>query len=378
MKKGVKISIVTVCINCVCLIEKTVKSVLEQDYDNIEYIVIDGASSDGTCEVIEKYRNRIAYYISEKDSGIYDAMNKGIKAATGELIGFIGAGDWYEQGAIRAIADTFMVRPADVVYGDVTVVDGTVYKKQDYGKVSLNDMYYYMPIIHPGLFVRTSLQKERPFDTSYRITADYKFLMDLYHRKCTFRYANHGIVYYLLGGVSSTRLAETIRESKRAAYEVLGKDVSEYEAGIKKYYFKNMLMCDPAYLESDPESMSSAIDYLDRWLDKRSLYLWGTGMNLQKCKWILDRAGIGVSAFIDSDSTKWGCRHDGIEIIEPRKMNCTFKALLLITSTKYEEEIKARIKTMNIDKRVEVVCFAEFFDRIADGILAGNDGDFQI
>ncbi len=372
MVNGINISIVTVCFNCVELIEKTVKSVLEQDYENIEYIVIDGASTDGTCDVIEKYRDRIAYHVSERDNGIYDAMNKGIEAATGELIGFIGAGDWYEDGAIKAIADTYMLKPADVVYGDVTVVDGSVHKRQDYGKVSLEDMYYYMPIIHPGLFVRTRLQKEERFDTTYKIAADYKFLMRIYHKGCTFCYANHGIVYYLLGGVSSTRLAETIKESRRAAYEVLSDDVNEHKAGIEKNYLKNMLMCDPMYLEGNSENMKLAVDYLDIWLGSREVYLWGTGMNAWKCKWILDRAGIGINAFIDSDSAKWGCRQDGIEIVEPGKMSCALKSLLLITSTKYEDEIKLRIRDMNVDEGVETVCFSEFFDRIAEGIISGR------
>lgn len=370
MINGIKISIVTVCFNCVELVEKTVKSVLEQDYENVEYIVIDGASSDGTCEVIEKYRDRITYYLSEKDAGIYDAMNKGIKAATGELIGFIGAGDWYEEGAIKAIADTYMLKPADVIYGDVTVVDGTLYKRQDYSNVSLRDMYYYMLIIHPGLFVRTSLQKENPFDTTYRIAADYKFLMGLYHRGCTFMYANHGIVYYPLGGVSSTKLSDTIRESRRASYEVLGKDVTEYESGIEKNYLRHMLMCDPAHLESDSENMNLALDYLGKWLGAREVYLWGTGMNAWKCKWILDKAGIKIKAFIDSDSTKWGCMYEGIEVIRPKKRVSASNPLIIVTSTKYEEEIKAEISSLYIEESVEVACFAEFFGNIAENVIS--------
>lgn len=90
-----KVSVVTICYNSVQFIEKTIQSVLSQTYPNIEYIVIDGGSTDGTKEIIEKYSSRISYWCSEKDRGIYDAMNKGIRKATGEWINFMNSGDCF-------------------------------------------------------------------------------------------------------------------------------------------------------------------------------------------------------------------------------------------------------------------------------------------
>ena len=97
------ISIITVCLNAVETIETTIRSVLQQTYKNVEYIVIDGGSTDGTLQIIEKYRNDISILISEKDEGIYDAMNKGIELARGDYIGIINADDWYEKDAVEHV-----------------------------------------------------------------------------------------------------------------------------------------------------------------------------------------------------------------------------------------------------------------------------------
>ena len=101
MNNSPLISIITVSYNAVKTIEDTITSVLNQTYSNIEYIIIDGASTDGTLEVIKKYQDDISIIVSEPDKGIYDAMNKGIERANGELIGIINADDWYEANAVE-------------------------------------------------------------------------------------------------------------------------------------------------------------------------------------------------------------------------------------------------------------------------------------
>ena len=108
MKETPKISIVTVTYNCKDTVEKTIQNVLKQTYPNIEYIVIDGNSTDGTKEIIERYADRLAYWVSEPDKGIYDAMNKGIKAATGDWILFRNSGDYFfEPSTVEKVFDWY-------------------------------------------------------------------------------------------------------------------------------------------------------------------------------------------------------------------------------------------------------------------------------
>lgn len=112
----VKISVITVCYNAVDTLEKTIQSVLEQTYHNIEYIIIDGGSTDGTVEIIHRYVDYLAYWVSEPDRGIYDAMNKGIERATGEWVNFMNAGDYFYNYDV--ISNVFKVlQKADVMTG---------------------------------------------------------------------------------------------------------------------------------------------------------------------------------------------------------------------------------------------------------------------
>ena len=118
------VTVITVCYNAVSLIEKTIRSVLAQQYEHIEYVVVDGSSTDGTIEIIRKYEAHISHWITEQDEGIYDAMNKGVAMATGEWCIFLNAGDTF--AADDVLNRVFQVpREADVIYGDV-VKNGTV------------------------------------------------------------------------------------------------------------------------------------------------------------------------------------------------------------------------------------------------------------
>ena len=118
-----KISIITVCLNSESTIEQAFNSVLSQDFPDIELIVVDGASTDGTLEIIEKYKNRIGASISEPDQGIYDAMNKGIELATGDVIGILNSDDFYASTSIISqVAKELENEDVDAVYGDVAIV----------------------------------------------------------------------------------------------------------------------------------------------------------------------------------------------------------------------------------------------------------------
>ena len=174
-----KVSVITVCYNAVQGIEKTIMSVLEQTYSDIEYIVIDGGSVDGTLDVIRKYKDKVSYYVSEPDNGIYDAMNKGVRTATGEWITFLNAGDHYYSNT--SVEDVF----SHEILPDTDVVYGFQVHSYDYGKfvrkrLPLTFFNSGMPFGHESSFVRSGVMKRIGFDTSYRIAADYNFFYKLY------------------------------------------------------------------------------------------------------------------------------------------------------------------------------------------------------
>lgn len=177
-----KISIVTICYNSVKYIEKTIRSVLSQTYPNIEYIIIDGGSTDGTKEIIEKYSSKISYWCSEKDNGIYDAMNKGIKKATGEWINFMNSGDCFASE--NALANAMAKKIEDnicVVYCDAIYDYGDYEIK--YVCNRLKDITYKMVFCHQSCLIRTSIHKERPFNLKYKVAGDYDFFYNLYYDK---------------------------------------------------------------------------------------------------------------------------------------------------------------------------------------------------
>ena len=182
-----KVSVVTVTYNCEQVIEETILSVVKQTYRNVEYIIIDGKSTDTTISIIEKYRNYLAYSISEADNGIYDAMNKGIYYATGEWIIFMNAGDVF---ASENSLNEFVERIDEdtiVAYGDIVMqCSGYYYYAKPDG---IENTIHQMPVFHQSAIVRTDYHKKHPFDISFKSSGDYNFFYSCYFcDKCKFQY----------------------------------------------------------------------------------------------------------------------------------------------------------------------------------------------
>jgi glycosyltransferase involved in cell wall biosynthesis len=183
-----KVSIVTVVKNGAETIEETVRSVVGQTYKNVEYLIIDGGSSDRTVEIIKRYEDRVAYWISEPDKGIYDAMNKGIKASTGEVLGILNADDIYaDASGIETVVATMAENNTESCYADLAYVDRkNVHKIVRYWK---GGQFYkerfkrgWMPP-HPTFFVKRGLyQKYGAFNTKFAIAADYELMLRFLYR----------------------------------------------------------------------------------------------------------------------------------------------------------------------------------------------------
>lgn len=198
------VSIITPTLNSEKYLEQTIKSVLSQTYPSIEYIIIDGGSTDGTLEIIEKYKSSIAHFASEPDRGIYDAMNKGVSAAKGELIGIINSDDWYRPEAVELIVSGYQKdREAGVCFGDIEVVsDKLEHLGRVRGRPELVGTYRWR-VIHPSSFVARRVYEKRKYNIDFRLLADYDFFLDLYFSGVKFHYCNEVIAYARAGGKSS-------------------------------------------------------------------------------------------------------------------------------------------------------------------------------
>ena len=182
MKISTKISVVTVSYNCKCIISSTIESVLKQSYPNIEYIIIDGQSTDGTLNVVASYSSKITKVISEPDKGIYDAMNKALKIASGDWIIFMNAGDVFCDNNV--ISKCFADKKSDYA-----VVFGSWYRKSK-DTIVLRDCdkpfyenksrFKSMGFSHQSVFVRTDWARKFPFDLSYKLCADYNMIYSIY------------------------------------------------------------------------------------------------------------------------------------------------------------------------------------------------------
>ena len=202
-----KISIITVCLNCEGLIERTINSVIDQKYPSIQFIVIDGGSSDGTLDVIKRYEDKIDVIISGKDNGIYDAMNKGLDYATGDLIYFLNAGDYLHDSDVCKNIFENMIDSVeyDIMYGDYVYYDNNATKQCSGYRADIPDLLC-KGYCHQTIFAKRSVfLKCGKFNTDYRIYADFDWLLRaLIKYKQKMKYIGIPVVYYLKGGVSET------------------------------------------------------------------------------------------------------------------------------------------------------------------------------
>lgn len=205
-----KVSIITSCFNREKTIAQAIESVLSQDYQNIEYIVVDGASKDNTLAIINRYRGRISHIISEPDNGMYEGINKGIRAATGDIIGLLHSDDFlFSTNTISRIVKRFEETQADFIYGNGLFVDSDntdkVVRNWMGGKYSKWKVRHGWLPLHPTCYIRKScMDKWGLYDESYKIAADSDFLFRyLYEADLKVEYLNEYIVRMRMGGLST-------------------------------------------------------------------------------------------------------------------------------------------------------------------------------
>ena len=189
-----KISVVTVSFNCVQNIELTILSVINQTYSDVEYIVIDGGSTDGTVDIIKSYSDRISYWISESDKGIYDAMNKGIAVATGDYVCFMNSGDQFYNDSVIENCFAKVDRDSVMVYGNwVESIENTLIHKK---ALSLSHLSKGMAFPHQSAFIKMSYHKQNRYCLRFPIAADYNLFFNAFIQREKFQYVDEAIAIY--------------------------------------------------------------------------------------------------------------------------------------------------------------------------------------
>ncbi|MGL4232445.1 MAG: glycosyltransferase family 2 protein [Casimicrobium sp.] len=242
-----KISVITAVYNNAGTIAQALESTLSQNYPNVELIVIDGGSTDGTQDVIARYRDRIATYVSEKDRGIYDALNKGVRMATGDVVGFLHSDDLFaDREVLMRVASAMADDSVDACYGDLRYVrkedTNSIVRHWRAGEFSRSKLARGWMPPHPTFYVKRPIYLgEEAFNTNYRIAADYDCMLKILRRSRNILYIPHVQVLMRVGGASNRSLKNIMRKSREdfralrangfshvgAGFALFGKNVSK-------------------------------------------------------------------------------------------------------------------------------------------------------
>jgi len=237
-----KLSIITINLNNLYGLKKTIKSIVSQIFTDYEYIVIDGGSTDGSLKLIKENQNKIAFWKSQKDGGIYQALNQGIKKARGEYVIFLHSGDYFLD--LEALNRVFMTKSdADIVYADAQRVNSTTKQIELYAQPNqLTKLFFYRySLCHQSMFFKRSLfDKFGLYREDLKIVADWAFNLQLYlSKKCTWQHLATPIVYFDSEGISSKNINLLNKERNDVLKEVFS--VGELKNMEKQYLFRQSI-----------------------------------------------------------------------------------------------------------------------------------------
>lgn len=366
MSNRPKISIITACYNAENTIEQTIQSVLGQTYEHIEYIIVDGASTDGTMEIVEKYRNKIDVVVSESDKGVYDAFNKGVHIASGEYIMFLNADDYFlENDVIKQLA-CFIKKKQDAVcvYGNIYMInESTDYKTKHGQNISLDKLKEGIMPPHPAtLLLREVILALGGFDLQYRIAADFDLMakvLQKYEKKVY--YIPIFVTMFRLGGLSSNDSTQSIV-------------LDETRSIINKYFPVNNTLIN----QQVPDTNESL---LKKWLEQitfhnksisyplmekkiKSVVIFGSEGIALLIAQDFKNAGIQIKGYLDNNERRHGIIMNNIEVYHPEWLLNTentkqIDAVIFGFQGFHEEAGKEQLNSYNLEKEIYCVSWRD-------------------
>lgn len=367
-----KITIITVCYNSAKTIENAIQSVISQNYHDLEYIIIDGGSTDGTLDIIETYKDDISLWISEPDNGIYDAMNKGIQRASGDVIAFLNSDDWYvlEADVFNQVERYFIDSGADIISGNIYYVNNEGLKRT----VPLNKMTDENILLgavypHPAMFVKREIYlKMGCFDTSYKIAADNKWIIDAYMNGVKMLLVDDYFTCFREGGVSTAGKYDAMQEQFAIALDCAQRyHLTQMEEKIITFYTEMLQeikreKCLESVLTEKPKELRERFDY------SKGYYIWGTGVRGKKCLQIFQRLALPLKGFIDSN--RYQESFSGYTVIKPEEIDQ--ESYICITPKNYEDEIKSQLICMGIHEN-QIFTYSDMTETIITGSFLLNN-----
>lgn len=366
-----KITIITVCYNSGKTIERAIKSVIAQQYSDLEYIIIDGGSTDNTGEILRKYEEAITYCVSEPDSGIYDAMNKGVLASTGDIIAFLNSDDWYESKTLERVEKYFIQSDADMVSGGICCV-----KNEDVSIIhsrsqnNADDYFFDIGFPHPSLFVSAELFKKYGlFNTDYKIAADYDWMLRVCLAKAKVLVVDDCFTFFSYGGVSTLRRYDALKEQYKAAFRAMQYYKKEYlEEKIRAYYEREFYYAKRELYYN--RAIKHKADEIGVMLNtNKGYYIWGVGERGKQCKELFAEVGVDIIGFIDSYASI--SEYEGYCVLRPAGIERD--AMVCVTPKKYENEITVQLMKMGIAED-SVLLFSNLVEKI---IQIGESVDYE-
>ena len=239
-----KISIITINYNDYIGLEKTIESVINQSYKNIEYIVIDGGSTDESLKIIEKSKNQISYFVSEPDAGVYNAMNKGIKVATGEYLIFMNSGDYFYNTTTLTQIIPHLDSVTDIVYGDAIFFNNSSQKIVSFPKKLGFSFFYVDSLCHQATFIHKKLFLLEKYNENFKIISDWEFnVKNICLNNKSYKHVHQTICFYDTNGISSTekKLDKTERNLVYQKYFALYIDDYEQLQILRDKRIKSMI-----------------------------------------------------------------------------------------------------------------------------------------